>query len=81
MEREVPLFCGEAVVGYRVANVAELERGTSPTFLQRFVSLRFAFRCFVSIRVVSLCFVMLRVASLVLWERSRIVLGVRFVLL
>ena len=59
MERQVPLFCGEAVVSYRVANVAELERKASPTFL-----VRFAFRCFVSLRVASLCFVLLRVAPL-----------------
>ena len=64
MEREVPLFCGEAVVSYRVTNVTELERKASPTFLLRFVLLRFAFRCFVSLRVASPSFVMLRVAPL-----------------
>ena len=64
MEREVPFFCCEAVVSYRIADVAELENGASPTFLLRFVSLRFAFRCFVSLRVASLCFVLLRVAPL-----------------
>ena len=86
MEREVPLFCGEAVVSYRVADVAELERKASPTFLVRFVSLRVAFRCFVSLRVASLCFVLLRVVCSALlhfasWERSGIVLGFRSVLL
>ena len=58
----MPLFCGEVVVSYRVADVAELEREASPTFLLRFVSLRSAFRYFVSLRVASLCFVLLRVA-------------------
>ena len=54
----MPLFCGEAVVSYRAANVAELERKAGPTFLLRFVSLRVAFRCFVSLRVASCCFVL-----------------------
>ena len=88
MEREVPLFCGEAVVSYREANVAQLERKASPTFLLRFVSLRFAFRCFVWLHVASLCFVLLRVAPLCFtllhvasWKRSGLVLGFRSVLL
>ena len=93
MEREVPLFCREAVVSYRIADVAELERETSPTFLLRFASLRFpllrfaSFR-FVSLRVASRCFVLLRFAPLCFallhfasWDRSGIVLGFRFVLL
>ena len=54
MEREVPLFCGEAVVSYRVANVAELERKTNPIFLLRFVSLRFPL-----LRFTSYCFALL----------------------
>ena len=62
MEREVPFFCGEAVVSYRVANVTELERKASPPCC--FALFRFAFRCFVSLRVASLCFVLLRVAPL-----------------
>ena len=92
MEREVPFFCRDAVVSYRIADVAELERETSFTFLFRFASLRFpllrfaSFR-FVSLRVASLCFVLLRFAPLCFallhfasWERSGIVLGFRFVL-
>ena len=59
MEREVPLFCGEAVVSYRVANVAELERKASPTFLLRVASFRLAL-----LRFASLCFALLRFASL-----------------
>ena len=58
MEREVPLFCGEAVVAYRVANVAELERKANPTFLRRFDSLRFPL-----LRFTSCCFALLRVTS------------------
>ena len=93
MEREVPFFCRDAVVSYRIADVAELERETSPTVLLRFASLRFpllrfaSFR-FVSLRVASLCFVLLRFAPLCFallhfasWDRSGIVLGFRFVLL
>ena len=83
MEREVPLFCSEAVVNYRVANVAELEREASPTFLLRFVSLRFPLLrftscCFALLRVTSCCSALLRFAS---WERSGLVLGFRSVLL
>ena len=54
----MPLFCGEAVVSYRVADVAELERKASPTFLLRFVSLRFPL-----LRFTSCCFALLRVSS------------------
>ena len=60
MEREVPLFCGEAVVGYRLANVAELERKASPAFLLRFVSLRFPLLRFTSCRFDSFCLALLR---------------------
>ena len=68
MEREVPFFCCEAVVSYRIADVAELERETSPTFLLRFVSLRFpllrfASCCFALLRVASSCFALLHFAS------------------
>ena len=42
MEGEVPLFCGEAVVSYLVADSAELERGARPTFLLRFASFSLA---------------------------------------
>ena len=61
----MPLFCGEAVVSYRVANVAELERKTNPTFLLRFVSLRFPLLRFhfVLLRFASCYFVLLRFAS------------------
>ena len=62
MEREVPLFCGEAVVSHRVANVAELNAKRVPPFC--FALFRFAFRCFVLLRVASLCFVLLRAAPL-----------------
>ena len=58
MEREVPLFCSEAVVSYRGANVTELERKASPIFLLRFVSLRFPL-----LRFTSCCFALLRVTS------------------
>ena len=83
MEREVPLFCGEAVVSYRVANVTELERKASPTFLLRFVSLRFPLLrftscCFALLHVTSCCSALLRFAS---WERSGLVLGFQTVLL
>ncbi len=79
MEREVPLFCGEAVVSYRTANVAE----AIPTFLLRFVSLRFPLLrftscCFAWLRVTSCCSALLHFAS---WERSGLVLGFRSVLL
>ena len=64
MEREVPFFCCEAVVSYRIADVAELERETNPTFLLRFASLPFASFCLVSLCFASCCFALLRVASL-----------------
>ena len=56
MEREVPFFCGEAVVSYRVADVANWNAKRVPPFC--FALFRFAFRCFVSLRVASLCFVL-----------------------
>ena len=55
MEREEPLFCGEAVVSYRVANVAELERKASPTFLLRVASLSSASFCSASFRAARFC--------------------------
>ena len=58
MERQVPLFCGEAVVSYRVPNVAELERKASPTFLLRVASFRLAL-----LRFTSCCFALLRATS------------------
>ena len=62
MEREVPLFCGEAVVGYRVANVAELERKASPTFLLRVASFRLALLRFASLSSASFCSASFRAA-------------------
>ena len=62
MEREVPLFCGEAVVSYRVANVAELERKASPTFLLRVASFRFALLRFASLSSASFCSASFRAA-------------------
>ena len=62
MEREVPLFCGEAVVSYRVANVAELERKASPTFLLRVASFRLALLRFASLSSASFCSASFRAA-------------------
>ena len=83
MEPEVPFFCGEAVVSYRVTDVTELERKANPTFVLRFVSLRFPLLrftscCFALLRVTSCCSALLHFAS---WERSGLVLGFRSVLL
>ena len=62
MEREVPLFCGEAVADYRVANVAELERKASPTFLLRVASFRLALLRFASLSSASFCSASFRAA-------------------
>ena len=62
MEREVPLFCGEAVVSYRVANVAELERNASPAFLLCVASFRFALLRFASLSSASFCSASFRAA-------------------
>ena len=62
MEREVPLFCCEAVVSYRVANVAELERKASPTFLLRVASFRLALLRFASLSSASFCSASFRAA-------------------
>ena len=62
MEREMPLFCGGAVVGYRVANVAELERKANPTFLLRIASFRLALLRFASLSSASFCSASFRAA-------------------
>ena len=62
MEREVLFFCGEAVVSYRVADVAELERKASPTFFF-FALLRSVWRCFALLRFRLLRFVLLGFAN------------------
>ena len=58
MEREVQLFCGQAVVSYRVANVAEFDAKRVPSFC--FALLRSVWRCFALLRFRLLRFALLR---------------------